>query len=117
MNDTGSRCPFCAHPSGLSVRLDRKGRPYIQCESCLTRAFLRSRKALAGVLGLGAVIDEIPSLQDDVRERGERAVQAWLQANQAAADPAGLPSPSSNEQPASLAGGAGLATSQAKEQS
>jgi len=100
MNE-GSRCPFCAHATGLEVRLDKRGRPYVQCGSCLTRAFLRSRKALAGVLGLGAVIDEVPTLSEDVFERGERAVEAWLGANQAVA----VAAAATNSHPEAEAGG------------
>jgi len=39
-------CMFCMFEESMEVRLDKKGRPYLTCGRCSTRAFFHSELAL-----------------------------------------------------------------------
>lgn len=55
----GRTCMFCLAPTGLSVRFDRKGRAYLRCGACSTRAFLGSAEAIHGVAVLLPYAEQI----------------------------------------------------------
>jgi hypothetical protein len=40
----GGDCPFCLGKGGGKLREDKKGRPYFNCETCGTRAFIRTTR-------------------------------------------------------------------------
>ncbi|MBI4700369.1 MAG: hypothetical protein HY744_04235 [Deltaproteobacteria bacterium] len=52
-------CPSCLEIDGLSLRFDRRQRPFTICSSCGTRTFLRGRASMLGLAMLGDVIREL----------------------------------------------------------
>lgn len=42
-------CPMCLGDRCAAVRIDKKGRPYLSCVRCLSRAFLTTPAALASI--------------------------------------------------------------------
>jgi hypothetical protein len=69
----------------MTVRMDKRGNPYMSCFACLCRAFIRSRDSLSGLLGISAFLDQVPELHAEIRASGEQALDAWLQAGRAVA--------------------------------
>lgn len=62
MNDDRLRiCPLCL-VRGLAVRLDRKGRPMMQCRACAGCIFTRGM-ALHNVLGVTRLLDAEENLR------------------------------------------------------
>ena len=55
------RCPLCLREDTCSLRYDKKGRPYLVCGGCSTRAFLGSITALTSTLFLSPHIARILS--------------------------------------------------------
>ena len=58
-----SRCMHCFAANASEVRFDKKGRPYVVCKLCWTKAFFQSLEPLRGV----AVV---PALVESARCRG-----------------------------------------------
>ena len=52
-------CWFCLALSTLTLRLDRKGKPYLGCAACGAYAFLRTPAALVGVAILSPTVEQI----------------------------------------------------------
>ncbi len=52
-------CIFCLAPHSMSVRFDKKSKPYLRCAACSTRAFLGARGAMNGVAVLLPYAEEI----------------------------------------------------------
>ena len=44
-------CPFCSLPLALIAR-DKNGRPYVTCEGCVTRLFIKTNRGYMGYLKL-----------------------------------------------------------------
>ncbi len=42
-------CLFCLAPEAMSVKFDRRGKPFLRCYACGVRAFMPSLQALNGV--------------------------------------------------------------------
>jgi len=42
-------CVFCLEESAAEIRLDSKNRPYVICNSCGARSFLRAKRSMAGL--------------------------------------------------------------------
>lgn len=59
------RCPFCLAAGSCELAWSAKARPYLRCKQCLTRAFLNTLNALAGV----AIVP--PMLDDAIRQSEE----------------------------------------------
>jgi len=43
------KCLFCLADGACEIRFDRKGRPYVVCQVCHTRSFVRSMEAIRGL--------------------------------------------------------------------
>jgi hypothetical protein len=52
-------CPFCLAPYGAALKFDKRGSPYTSCANCGSRAFLRTRASLLGLVALTDAIREI----------------------------------------------------------
>lgn len=66
-------CTFCLSRGSQEVRYDKRGKPYLICNGCGARSFLRSRAAFRGPTLLSRLIDLIP----DEREL-QRMVDAGI---------------------------------------
>ncbi len=63
------RCPLCLREDTCALRYDKKGRPYLRCGGCDTRAFLGSITALTSTIFLSPHIARIlSSTGSSVRE-------------------------------------------------
>jgi hypothetical protein len=58
----------------------------VSCFACLCRAFIRSRDSLAGLLGISALLDQVPEMHEGIRTSGEAAVDTWLGASRPTAE-------------------------------
>jgi hypothetical protein len=56
-------CMFCGSRRSMSVRADKKGRPYLTCDACATYCFPRGRAGLRMV----EVWDQLLSLVPDAK--------------------------------------------------
>jgi hypothetical protein len=52
-------CMFCFAKHGAQLRFTKKGRPYVTCRICYTRAFLHGMEALQGVAIAGDLIEGV----------------------------------------------------------
>ena len=44
------RCPLCLEADACTLKLDRKGRPYLHCRWCESRSFLGNAAALTTIV-------------------------------------------------------------------
>jgi hypothetical protein len=66
-------CPFCLL-RGMHVRLDRKGRPMLQCSTCTACIFARGSLAIRNVLETLRLL-EVPQNLSFVRQAAFAAVE------------------------------------------
>ena len=52
-------CILCWSPGTMEIRLDRRGRPYAFCRSCMGRMFFHDARALSGLAFLPEQIDAL----------------------------------------------------------
>jgi len=49
-------CVFCFGIASMLERLDKRGRPYLTCSACRTRAFLHDQSALRGPILMASIL-------------------------------------------------------------
>ena len=52
-------CFFCLTEGCMRMRLDKKGRPYLRCGLCGTKAFLYEASALRGLMMWDAAVGQL----------------------------------------------------------
>lgn len=57
-------CPHCLDPHGVTIRFDKKSRPFTRCSGCGSMAFLRGRASMAGFAILGPEIEVLSQRRD-----------------------------------------------------
>lgn len=63
-------CPFCLQ-KGLSIKFDKKSKPYFKCELCSHRVFVNSCRALSSILAWSKTISTLNADELDVfRKKG-----------------------------------------------
>ena len=67
-----TNCPVCGWPN-LSLRIDKRGRPYLLCTICSTRIFPRTDDGVFGVIGIMNVVAKHPELRNEISEEASRA--------------------------------------------
>jgi hypothetical protein len=75
-------CIFCMAPTGLQVRVDKRGRPYMMCNMCGTRCFIhgsgwKGPQALWGKLALALQ----HNLVDGARDLMAKGAREWEEEN------------------------------------
>jgi len=68
MRLTEQTCPLCGAPGGLSLGLDKRGRPFSRCWGCGTQAFLKTAQAVGGML----------LLSETIRDGAGGPLEEWL---------------------------------------
>lgn len=81
-------CLHCLADGTVELRIDRKGRPYATCHSCMSRTFMHSREALRGLMliapQLSALVRRMAA--HELARADSHAAQVWAGAGSSAAE-------------------------------
>jgi hypothetical protein len=74
-------CQFCLQPESAHVRFDKRSNPYVVCDACGARTFLKNMRALRGFALVSPLTrDLIETLRKDQAafDRAEQTTHAFL---------------------------------------
>ncbi len=89
-------CLFCLQPESAHVRFDKRSNPYIVCDACGARTFLKNMRALRGFALFSPIAqDVIERLRTDQGEhdRAEKLIDLFLTAIRSKLDAASARAP------------------------
>ncbi len=103
-------CLFCLAPDAMSVKFDRRGKPFLRCFACGVRAFMPSFQSLNGVAILTPYAESVVEQMAQnraVADEKRRLVAALVDGIRAklVRSPAASAGSSSQQAPAPLAHG------------
>lgn len=80
-----ARCPLCLEPDAATLRLDKRGRPYLRCRWCESRTFIGNSAGLTTILLAQPALSRIVEAGGGSRALQREAETAFAQRREGAA--------------------------------